>query len=137
MFEYSWFEEMPEDIRELFIIQYQYYSCKNIDDVFRYVDNSEEFFFMDLSADDRGTVIFEYNKSDTDYKVKSHIDINIDDHPALKDMLENGNKEIYFEQTDDFPIDGSHFIGYQFYQLTMIRCSSKGWYITMITFVRW
>lgn len=110
--EYSWFEQMPEDIRKTFLRSY-FYSIRT--GITNFINNSdiEDVFLMDMREDRRGLVIYDYNVNGGERKIGESFDLELSDHPVLKKLTEENGSDIVFERTEDFPHGGNYYIGYK------------------------
>lgn len=110
--EYSWFEQMPDDIRKLFLRSY-YITVKT--SLTNYFSNSdiEDVFLMDMSEENLGLVLYDYNIYGYGKKIGDRFDLDLSDHPELKKLKEENGKDFVFEKASDFPHEGNYYIGYK------------------------
>ena len=111
-FEYDWYVDMPEDIRDIYMKQYLYNTSNHISDIIK-TGNIDSLFLMDLTGDSAGTVLFDCNTDGTGRKPGEAFDLDLSEHPALRELLDHGRGEIVFERTADFPTAGNYYIGYK------------------------
>ena len=111
-FEYEWYVRMPEDIRRLFIKSYLYNSSRRITENIKNGD-IDSLFFMDMTEGYRGMVLFECVRDGTGRRLGEYFDLDLSEHPVLRDLLDSGSKEIVFERAKDFPFEGNYYIGYK------------------------
>ena len=111
-FEYDWYVDMPEDIRDIYMKQYLYNTSNHISDIIK-TGNIDSLFLMDLTGDSAGTVLFDCNTDGTGRKPGEAFDLELSEHPALRELLDHGRGEIVFERTADFPTAGNYYIGYK------------------------
>ena len=111
-YEYSWFKNMPEDLRYIYIKQYLS-GTKNI--LYNNISNSsfDSMFIMDMLPQYRGLILIDFNKNEQDDKMGSYLEFDLSDHPALKKALDQGSDKIVFERATDFPNKGNYYIGYK------------------------
>ena len=115
-FHYEWFTQMPDDIRELFILQYYDQQEKFSRGNMSTYDDAVEYFVIELTPGKEGKVIFDFCLNDTSKEIGSYFDLDIDDHPVVQDMLDSGSGNVYFEKITDFPRKGNYYIGYRLYE---------------------
>ena len=111
-FEYDWYVNMPETVRDIYMKQYLYNTSKRVSDIIK-TGNIDSLFLMDLTGDSLGTVLFDCKKNGTGRKPGEAFDLDLSEHPALRELLDNGRDEIVFERTTDFPTAGNYYIGYK------------------------
>ncbi len=111
-FEYDWYVNMPEEVRRPYLKQYLYNTSNHVSDTIK-TGNIDSLFLMDLTGDSAGTVLFDCNKNGTGRKPGEAFDLELSEHPALRELLESGRDEIVFERMTDFPAEGSYYIGYK------------------------
>ncbi|MBO6163138.1 MAG: histidine kinase [Eubacterium sp.] len=111
-FEYDWYVDMPEDIRDIYMKQYLYNTSNHISDIIK-TGSIDSLFLMDLTGDSAGTVLFDCNTDGTGRKPGEAFDLDLSEHPALRELLDHGRGEIVFERTADFPTAGNYYIGYK------------------------
>ena len=110
--DYSWFEEMPEDVRKVYIRRFYYYINDNIMLAIEYYDSAEGLFMMGV-GEDHGLVMYDYHKNGKSRNIGEYYDFDIKDHPVLQEMLDTGSADVVFEKTKDFPNSGDYYIGYR------------------------
>lgn len=109
---YAWYADMPEDIRRLYLREYFYTIQSRVEDCIKGGDVNR-LFLMDLSEKYQGLVMFDYNKEGESRKMGEYYDLDLSNHPVIRDMLGSDSTEIVFEKTTDFPEEGSFYIGYR------------------------
>ena len=111
-YEYSWFENMPEDLRYAYIREYLE-GTKNI--LENYILNSsfDSMFIMDMQQEHRGLIVLDFNKTEPRDRMGDYLELDLSEHPVLEKMLDSGSEEMVFEKATDFPYDGNFYIGYK------------------------
>ena len=109
---YAWYANMPEEIRRMYLREYFYTIRSNVQDCIKDGDVNR-LFLMDLSEKYQGLVMFDYNKEGESRKMGEYYDLDLSNHPVIRDMLGSDSTEIVFEKTTDFPEEGSFYIGYR------------------------
>ena len=112
-FEYSWYEEMPDNIRKLFLQQYFYAARSDISDTLSESGDIESLFLMELTPDGHGVILFDNNINGNSIKMGTRLDDDFSQHPVWKETAESDDKTIRFEKTSDFPCPGNYYIGYK------------------------
>lgn len=113
-FDYEWFVQMPDDIKELFLLNYYDQQEKLTKGSMIHYDDAVEFFVIELTPGKEGKIIFDYSLNDTSKEIGSYIDL--DEHPVLQDMLKSDSREVFYEKITDFPRKGNYYIGYRRYE---------------------
>jgi len=111
-FEYDWYVNMPETVRDIYMKQYLYNTSKRVSDIIK-TGNIDSLFLMDLTGDSVGMVLFDCNKNGTDRKPGEAFTLDLSEHPALRELLDHGRGDVVFERTTDFPRAGNYYIGYK------------------------
>ena len=75
------------------------------------VSDYDGVFCIDVNGDNSGYIYFA-NTNDEAFKLGDRFEFDLDDHPAVKKLIESGSDKPEFEQTEDFPLSGSHYVGY-------------------------
>ncbi|WP_051540086.1 histidine kinase [Ruminococcus sp. FC2018] len=111
-YEYSWFENMPEDIRYSYIRQHLN-GTKNI--LYNHINNSsfDSMFIMDMQQQYRGLILIDFNRNEQNDKMGSYLELDLSKHPVLEKMLDSDSDKIVFERATDFPNAGNYYIGYK------------------------
>ena len=111
-YEYGWYVNMPDEIRDTYMKQYLYNTSNYVSDTIE-MGNIDSLFLMDLTGDSLGTVLFDCNKDGNGRKPGEAFALDLSEHPALRELLDHGRGEIVFERTTDFPMTGNYYIGYK------------------------
>ena len=106
----EWFLALPEDIKQLYTRQFYLVFIRLIESAVLDSDY-ENLFFMDLTDGYQGLVLLDVKKNGKSLSTGDHYDIDIDKHPAIKQLIETNSDEIVFERNYDFPTAGSNYIG--------------------------
>ena len=106
----EWFLALPEDIKQLYTRQFYLVFIRVIESAVLDSDY-ENLFFMDLTDGYQGLVLLDVKKNGKSLSTGDHYDIDIDKHPAIKQLLETNSDEIVFERNDNFPSSASNYIG--------------------------
>ena len=112
-FEYSWFEEMPDDVRKYFQRQYFYAARQGISATLAGSGDIESLFLMELTSDGHGVMLFDQNNSGESIKMGTLLDDDFSKHPVWQEIAECSDNTVRFEKTSDFPGPGSYYIGYK------------------------
>lgn len=99
--------KMPEDIRELCVRRF--YSL--LDKLVVLSDNYDSLFVMDVTEGSRGKILLDLKQGRKGLKTGDSYDIDIDDHPAIKSLINSSSSEFKFERNSDFPDKGENYIG--------------------------
>ena len=106
----EWFLALPEDIKQLYTRQFYLVFIRVIESAVLDSDY-ENLFFMDLTDGYQGLVLLDVKKNGKSLSTGDHYDIDIDKHPAIKQLIETNSDEIVFERNDNFPSSASNYIG--------------------------
>ncbi|MBQ2581184.1 MAG: histidine kinase, partial [Ruminococcus sp.] len=106
----EWFLALPEEIKQLYTRQFYLVFIRLIESAVLDSDY-ENLFFMDLTDGYQGLVLLDVKKNGKSLSTGDHYDIDIDKHPAIKQLLETNSDEIVFERNDNFPSSASNYIG--------------------------
>ena len=106
----EWFLALPEEIKQLYTRQFYLVFIRVIESAVLDSDY-ENLFFMDLTDGYQGLVLLDVKKNGKSLSTGDHYDIDIDKHPAIKQLLETNSDEIVFERNDNFPSSASNYIG--------------------------
>ncbi len=106
----EWFLALPEDIKQLYTRQFYLVFIRVIGSAVLDSDY-ENLFFMDLTDGYQGLVLLDVKKNGKSLSTGDHYDIDIDKHPAIKQLIETNSDEIVFERNDNFPSSASNYIG--------------------------
>ena len=106
----EWFLALPEDIKQLYTRQFYLVFIRVIESAVLDSDY-ENLFFMDLTDGYQGLVLLDAKKNGKGLSTGDHYDIDIDKHPAIKQLIETNSDEIVFERNDNFPSSASNYIG--------------------------
>lgn len=112
-FEYSWFEEMPDDVRKIFLRQYFYAARQGISATLAGSGDIESLFLMELTSDGHGVMLFDQNNSGESIKMGTLLDDDFSKHPVWQEIAECSDNTVRFEKTSDFPGPGSYYIGHK------------------------
>ncbi|MBR6044973.1 MAG: PP2C family protein-serine/threonine phosphatase [Ruminococcus sp.] len=85
----------------------------------------ESVFCIDITDDNLGFVIFECSDRDNNKTLGDRYDIDLSDHPALE-QLRDGEKEVVFEKTSDYPFKGKYYVGYSLVDLDGVHKLAMG-----------
>ena len=106
----EWFLALPEDIKQLYTREFYLVFIRVIESAVLDSDY-ENLFFMDLTDGYQGLVLLDVKKNGKSLSTGDHYDIDIDKHPAIKQLIETNSDEIVFERNDNFPSSASNYIG--------------------------
>ena len=106
----EWFLALPEEIKQLYTRQFYLVFIRLIESAVLDSDY-ENLFFMDLTDGYQGLVLLDVKKNGKGLSTGDHYDIDIDKHPAIKQLIETNSDEIVFERNDNFPSSASNYIG--------------------------
>ena len=125
-----WLDSLSE--KDQLAVAYTYYemvnnsvaSEKNLSDY-------GELFCIDLQENHRGFVFFQYSGLVQTWvepmvihgRLGSVIDVDLDDHPVLEDLLSGRDETVEYEKCSDFPVNGDHYLAYKpIYMDGRLRC---------------
>ena len=111
------FEQLDEENK--LIIAAAYYDIYNISFTLEKQQNDyDDLFCIDISEQSRGTIYYSYSgkvsPEDVDNRVIGNkLELDLDDHPAIKKLVDGDETGFVFERVRDFPVKGDHYIGYK------------------------
>ena len=110
-------EQSDED--KLFMAA-SYYDLEGLSFTLEKQENDyDDLFCIDISEKNRGFVLYSYSgKVSIDDVGENRVlgqkkEIDLDDHPALRKLVNGDETGIVFERVKDFPVEGDHYIGYK------------------------
>ncbi|MBR6872360.1 MAG: serine/threonine-protein phosphatase [Ruminococcus sp.] len=77
--------------------------------------NYQQMFLIDLREPYLGMVICEFNLHGEAKTLGDKYEIDLQDHPAIRQMLEDPQPTAVFERVKNFPSEGNYYIGYRPY----------------------
>ncbi|MBR4554238.1 MAG: serine/threonine-protein phosphatase [Ruminococcus sp.] len=109
----EWMMSLEGDKRE-YLYLYAYVATAMgpiIDDSKKRYDS---LFLIDINEPNLGFVFFAVSQNAEEvYDIGDRLDIDLDDHPVLKNMVGSSSDKVVFEKTTDFMGEGSRYIGYK------------------------
>ena len=111
------FEQLDEENK--LIIAAAYYDIYNISFTLeKQQSDYDDLFCIDISEQSRGTIYYSYSgkvsPEDVDNRViGNNLELDLDDHPAIKKLVDGDETGFVFERVRDFPVKGDHYIGYK------------------------
>ncbi|MBR6045143.1 MAG: histidine kinase [Ruminococcus sp.] len=112
-FEYNWYEEMPDNIRKLFLRQYFYATQQDISNTLAYSGDIESLFLMELTSDGHAVILFDQNINGNSIKMGTRLEDGFSQHPVWKEIAGSDDNTVRFEKASDFPCSGNYYIGYK------------------------
>ena len=101
------------------ILAATYYDLEGLSFTLEKQENDyDDLFCIDISEKNRGFVLYSYSgKVSIDDVGENRVlgqkkEIDLDDHPALRKLVNGDETGIVFERVKDFPVDGDHYVGY-------------------------
>lgn len=101
------------------ILAATYYDLEGLSFTLEKQENDyDDLFCIDISEKNRGFVLYSYSgKVSIDDVGENRVlgqkkEIDLDDHPALRKLVNGDETGIVFERVRDFPVDGDHYVGY-------------------------
>ncbi len=78
-------------------------------------DDFDRTFVIDINEPNEGFVYFDFNNKEggDERELGSVIDMDLSDHPALREILSEQKNEVCFERTRDYPAEGRYYVGYK------------------------
>lgn len=99
--------DKPEDQEESDRIMTYFLTGKTSEDTY------DHRFIIDVNESHNGFVYLYLENSQVGKKLGDTLEFNISDHPGLRELLNEGKNENTFERVQDFPDEGSYYIGYR------------------------
>ena len=102
------------------ILAATYYDLEGLSFTLEKQENDyDDLFCIDISEKNRGFVLYSYSgKVSIDDVGENRVlgqkkEIDLDDHPALRKLVNGDETGIVFERVRDFPVEGDHYVGYK------------------------
>ncbi len=76
-------------------------------------DNYDEMFIIDVNEPHTGFVYFDIGRSGVLRDLGEKMELDLSDHPAIRELLADGKEQITFERIQDFPAEGRFYVGYK------------------------
>ena len=105
------FDEIPESIRNM-IIQELLWGAKDKFESTTMSGSFENLFYVSAANKERIRVLIDFKLKNSESDKGKYFDIDLSQHTVLRDLFESGSKEMVFERTSSFPIEGNLYICY-------------------------
>ncbi|MBQ3841097.1 MAG: histidine kinase [Ruminiclostridium sp.] len=105
------FDEIPESIRNM-IIQELLWGAKDKFESTTMSGSFENLFYISAANKERIRVLIDFKLKNSESDKGKYFDIDLSQHTVLRDLFESGSKEMVFERTSSFPIEGNLYICY-------------------------
>ena len=105
------FNEIPEDIRAL-VVKELLSGAKDKFESTTMNGSFENLFYVSAANKERMRVLIDFTLENSESDKGKYFDIDLSQHTVLRDLFESGSKEMVFERTSSFPIEGNLYICY-------------------------
>ncbi len=105
-------ENLPEDICRIYAKK-TYVDMTACYSYFLRDDSITAAFLVDLKQENKIIFLSEFRVDGKQHKLGDTYEYDISDHPAIAEMLENGEDEVYFEKQEGISSEGKYYIAYK------------------------
>ena len=103
---YDWYADMPSELRPSMVKANLDSSLLIFDRSHPVVGGFDSLVFVDRNKTDRIRILIDMNEDRQWRETGNFYDLDISNHPVLREVLDGDGSEMKFERTDDFPLEG-------------------------------